>query len=116
MERPAKRQRCEDVASTTSDADVSTPDPSQVQISYERADLWFEDGNVVLVAEGAAFKVHRGVLSRNSEIFRDMFGVPQPEHGETFEGCPVVHLTDSKEDVRYMLSALCDTRNAYVAR
>ncbi|KAI0783929.1 hypothetical protein BC629DRAFT_1518200 [Irpex lacteus] len=35
--------------------------------------LWFEDGNVVLVAETTGFRVYRGLLARHSEIFHDMF-------------------------------------------
>ncbi|KAI0756283.1 hypothetical protein C8Q80DRAFT_1264361 [Daedaleopsis nitida] len=44
------------------------------------ADLWFEDGNVVVVAQQpeTAFRVHRGVLSRHSATFSDLFALPQP--------------------------------------
>ena len=46
-----------------------------------RGDPWFEDGNIILVPESesqVAFKVHRGVLSRHSEVFQSMFDIPQP--------------------------------------
>lgn len=50
-----------------------------------RGDPWFQDGNIVLMPESGsksesqvAFKVHRGVLSRHSEVFQTMFEVPQP--------------------------------------
>jgi hypothetical protein len=40
--------------------------------------IWFADGNIILVAAGsAAFKVHRGQLERHSEVFYDLFSVPQ---------------------------------------
>jgi hypothetical protein len=46
-----------------------------------RGDPWFADGNIILVPKSenqVAFKVHRGVLSRHSEVFRSMFDIPQP--------------------------------------
>ncbi|KAG0698779.1 hypothetical protein DFH29DRAFT_990994 [Suillus ampliporus] len=43
-----------------------------------RSDIWFADGNIVLIADSAAFKVHHGQLERHSEVFRDLFSVPQP--------------------------------------
>ncbi|KAI0657110.1 hypothetical protein C8Q70DRAFT_935130 [Cubamyces menziesii] len=52
-------------------------------------DLWFFDGNVVLVAQGIlAFRVHKGVLAHHSEVFKSWFtGVaPPPSHG-TIELC-----------------------------
>ncbi|KAH8101960.1 hypothetical protein BXZ70DRAFT_1007189 [Cristinia sonorae] len=81
--------------------------------AYEKGDLWFDDGNVVLVAEGTAFCVHRGVLSSKSDIFRDMFSIPQPLDEETYEGHSVVHLADLKADVYHMLAALYNGREYY---
>ncbi|KAI0783930.1 hypothetical protein BC629DRAFT_1518202 [Irpex lacteus] len=78
-------------------------------------EFWFEDGNIVLVAEGTGFRVHRGVLSRHSEVFRDMFLVPQPAEGEeTIEGCPVVRLTeDGAEEVALVLEILYDGGHSF---
>lgn len=83
----------------------------------KHSEFWFEDGNIVLVAEGAGFCVHRGVLSRHSEVFRDMFLVPQPAEGEeTIEGCPVVRLTeDGAEEVALVLEILYDGGHRYVS-
>lgn len=93
----AKRKRTEE------DADAK---------AIVRSDLWFEDGNIVLEAERTQFKVHRGLLSRNSSVFRDMFTVPQPSttEEEMVEGCAVVQLSDSAADVTYVLQALCERR------
>ncbi|KZP28181.1 hypothetical protein FIBSPDRAFT_275953 [Athelia psychrophila] len=73
-----------------------------------RSDIWFEDGNVVIQAEGKQFKVHRGVLAANSSIFKDMFAMPQPlaEGEKTVEGCPVIHVSDSAADIAIVLRAL----------
>lgn len=72
--------------------------------------LWFPDGNIVLIAQDAHFRVHRGVLSRNSEIFRVMFDLPQPsDAAETYiSECPAIPLSDRKSDVDCMLRALYD--------
>ncbi|KZP19048.1 hypothetical protein FIBSPDRAFT_791230, partial [Athelia psychrophila] len=74
-----------------------------------RSDVWYDDGNVVLQAQNTQFKVYRGVLAQSSSVFKDMFTFPQPPSAEMelIDGCPVVHLSDRAEDVRYILQALC---------
>jgi len=82
----------------------------------KHADLWFCDGSVILQAESTLFRVHKSQLSRRSTVFSDMFTLPQPPvmttHAtladETYEGCPVVELHDSAEDVENLLLALYD--------
>lgn len=69
-------------------------------------DLWFEDGTVVLVAGHCGFRVHKSILSRKSEIMKDLFTLAQPLDGETFETCPVVRLTDEPELVAAFLDLL----------
>lgn len=74
-------------------------------------DVWLEDGNVILAAQGVSFRAHRSVLSRNSEVFQDMFAFPQPEkQSENLEGCPVVQLSDNASELSHFLSALYDGR------
>ncbi|KAI0714930.1 hypothetical protein C8Q76DRAFT_728758 [Earliella scabrosa] len=75
------------------------------------AELWFEDGNVVVIAQQTAFRVHRGVLSRHSKTFGDVFTLPQsPDPGaiETMDGCPVVRIPDSSHDFKHLLHAMYD--------
>jgi hypothetical protein len=82
----------------------------------KHADLWFCDGSVILQADSTLFRVHKSQLSRRSTVFSDMFTLPQPPvmmtHAtladETYEGCPVVTLYDSAEDVANLLLALYD--------
>lgn len=59
----------------------------------------------MLVAGGVAFKVHRAILARHSHVFKDMISFPRPKQGEeeSFDGCPMVPLSDSAEDVAIML-------------
>lgn len=74
-----------------------------------RTDVWFPDGNIILVAGGAAFKVHKGQLERHSEVFQDLFSVPQPQDQVLFDGCPWVELLhDSASDLLHLLRALYD--------
>ena len=101
-------------------------------------EFWFMDGSVVLFAQDTMFRVHKSFIARHSVIFRDMFSLPQPKADEPLvlgdgkgaesgnerewkdgeglgsmgstevEGCPVVHLHDSPEDVASLLYALYD--------
>ncbi|KZP14548.1 hypothetical protein FIBSPDRAFT_796694 [Athelia psychrophila] len=100
-----------------STADQTTPESSvsddemQESVDPVRSDIWYDDGNVVLQADGTQFKVHKSILAQSSSVFNDMFGFPQPPSAGTdldhlVEGCPVVHLSDSAEEVRYMLQAV----------
>ncbi|KAI0045721.1 hypothetical protein FA95DRAFT_1560919 [Auriscalpium vulgare] len=79
-------------------------------------DLWFTDGSVVLQAESMLFRVHMSQLSRRSVIFHDMFSLPQPEvvttHAtrapETYDGCPLLLLYDTSDDLANLLIAIYD--------
>ena len=81
----------------------------------KHSELWFDDGNVVLVAEDTGFRVYRGLLARYSEIFRDMFRLPQPETtaAETYEGCPIVRMAeDGAEEWERVLGVLHDAKGS----
>jgi len=83
--------------------------PPEKFSSLVRSDFWFSDGNIVIVAGSAAFKVHRGQLERHSEVFSDLFSIPQPANQELIDGCAYVELQqDCPSDVFYFLSALYD--------
>jgi hypothetical protein len=99
--RASKRQRTGSSSSSEHGPQVKHSNP------------WFDDGNVILQAELAQFKVYSGILSSKSEVFRDMFSLPQPVGvDEVVEECPVVCLSDTAEDVRYVLEALYNGRLA----
>ena len=76
--------------------------------SYNRGDPWFEDGNIVLVAEQTSFKVHRGVLAKHSDVFQGLLGIPQPIDAEKLEGLPVIMMADNSDDLSVLLTALYD--------
>ncbi|KAJ7061820.1 hypothetical protein C8F01DRAFT_1138437 [Mycena amicta] len=69
-------------------------------------DLWFSDCGLVIRAEKTVFRVSRDVMAFHSPIFRDMLALPTPASAESFEGCPLVSLPDTAEDVTYFLKAL----------
>ena len=79
-------------------------------------DLWFEDGNVILIAENTGFRVFKNVLARHSEIFRDAFQMPQPATlEECFEGCPIVRMADDAAgEVAFILGMLFNDAHKYV--
>lgn len=71
--------------------------------------VWFDDGNVLLRAQDTLFRVYRGILGRESAVFRDMFALPQPANGEEVDeewGCPVVHAQDDVEEMELFLTAV----------
>ena len=79
-----------------------------------RSEYWFEDGNIILQADNILFRIHRSVLSRSSQIFKDAFAMPQPPSHENdhIEGCPVVPLADSADDIGNLISLLYDTEKS----
>ncbi|KAJ7759194.1 hypothetical protein B0H16DRAFT_1689134 [Mycena metata] len=84
---PAKRQRTDDASVT-------------------RSDIWYSDGGVVLQAQNTQFRVHWSLLAQSSSFFRDMQTLPQPPDQPSAEGCPIVELQDSAEDVKQLLTTL----------
>ncbi|KAL4244415.1 hypothetical protein ABKN59_010190 [Abortiporus biennis] len=61
-----------------------------------------------------AFRVHGSVLSMHSNVFRDMLGIPKPPNDDyLYDGCPIVPLSDTAEEVLIMLSALYDSISHY---
>ncbi|KIJ31697.1 hypothetical protein M422DRAFT_70824 [Sphaerobolus stellatus SS14] len=99
--QPNKRMRTSGVTDGSDRNGISSP-PSK-----SKSKAYHEDGNLVIVAGDVAFKVHRGLLTGRSNIFRDMFVVgSQLSCGETFDGCPVVRVSESEEYMAIFLKCL----------
>ena len=83
---------------------------STIAPAITRSSIWLSDGNIVLQAENTQFKVHQGYLARLSIIFSDVFSVPQPADGSQplVDGCAVLLLQDSAEDLFVALSEIYD--------
>ena len=69
----------------------------------------------MLIAESRSFRVHKSVLARTSDFFRDMFSLPQPppaqgdgedEDPEMTTQCPVIPTSESAEDLTHFLDAV----------
>ncbi|KAF9219772.1 hypothetical protein BS17DRAFT_716408 [Gyrodon lividus] len=87
-------------------------------------DLWFSDGSIVLRAENTLFRVHKSLLARHSGFFHDLFTLPQlvadaasslsssvipsVQSSGDIEGCQVLRLHDTPEDVANLLTTLVD--------
>ncbi|KAJ7161743.1 hypothetical protein C8R46DRAFT_1223037 [Mycena filopes] len=68
--------------------------------------LWFPDATLVLQAGNRLYRLFPGILAAKSLVFQDMLAFPQPATGETFDGCPLVRLSDRADDVTYFLKAI----------
>ncbi|KAJ7601582.1 hypothetical protein DFH06DRAFT_404503 [Mycena polygramma] len=85
-------------------------------MGLKRGEPWFDDGNVILATSldesdsQIAFRVHRSVMARHSEVFESMFLVPQPatDTVETMDGCQVVRMWDSPPELANLICALYD--------
>ncbi|CDO73029.1 hypothetical protein BN946_scf185007.g83 [Trametes cinnabarina] len=105
-----------------------SPSPPLEQLPYvegrlrfiKDSDFWFTDGNIVLMAmdfhlgaSSMAFCVHRGLLSRHSDVFGLSFeaGLPNPTTADilgTVADCPIVRISDSYHDFKCFLRAVYD--------
>ena len=83
------------------------PVPTSTPTDFARDEqFWFDDGSIVLVAQNIGFRVFRSLLAAQSTVFADMLTSGSPTVGEVYDGCPVVRLSDSPHDLRYLLRVL----------
>ena len=68
--------------------------------------FWLLDGNIILRAGHSALRVYRGILAQKSPVFRHMFDTRPLDAAETFNGRPVVRLSDHPEDLTDFLQYL----------
>ncbi|KAI0037441.1 hypothetical protein FA95DRAFT_1476849, partial [Auriscalpium vulgare] len=68
-------------------------------------DLWLDDGTLVIAAEGVLFRVYMSLLARHSDVFKEMFSLPQPATSlvDQVDGCPLVTFHDTASDAAHML-------------
>jgi hypothetical protein len=81
---------------------------SSTENEIRRGIPWLEDGNIVLQAENTQFRVHKSILTAHSDVFRDMFMMPQPPitSGDMVDGCSIVVMPDSAGDIGALLNAM----------
>ena len=69
-------------------------------------DFWFDDGNIVLVAENVGFCIYKGLLSSQSPVFSGLFSGNSLTADENVDGIPVVRILDSPIELRHLLRVL----------
>ncbi|KAI0691704.1 hypothetical protein C8Q76DRAFT_660872 [Earliella scabrosa] len=94
------------LASTKNVHSTSSPSGTPLDQLSRCEEFWLEDGNLVLVARDTVFRVYRQLLASQSPIFADMFASSSVEASETLDGCPVVRLSDSPQDLVHLLRVL----------
>ncbi|KAJ7141617.1 hypothetical protein C8R46DRAFT_1233746 [Mycena filopes] len=69
--------------------ETTMEDSPALELTREET-LWFTDATFVLQAENRLFRVSPGILAAKSPVFHDMLSFPQPQDGETVDGCPLL--------------------------
>ena len=91
------------------------PSSTLLPEKYKKNDeFWLADSNVILAVSipGSffrrlmAFRMYRRLISNQSGIFGDMFSSSNPSPDESLDGCPIIRLSDSAEDLTYFLRVL----------
>jgi hypothetical protein len=67
-------------------------------------DLWFEDGTIILQAGSTSFRVYKGLIAARAPALGDALENSE----ETIDGCPLVRLPDSPEDLTHFLRCIHD--------
>ena len=77
--------------------------------------FFFDDGNVILIAHGVAFRVFCSLLTKASSVFRKLLEPSaRPPDASTYQGCPVIWLPHERGEVEVMLSRICgQTRHVF---
>jgi hypothetical protein len=106
MEQCTLTEICGPFGERKEDDDETNPQVKVTVKVVRSSKFWFEDGNVVLQAEHTQFRLHRSVLSMHCSIFRDMFACSLPENGLTVDGCRLINLSETLEDVKNFVKIL----------
>lgn len=70
-------------------------------------DVWYADGNIILIAKNVGFRVYSGILREQSRALADMLSqVPPPAESATYEGCPIIWIPEDPRELSYFLKAL----------
>lgn len=87
----------------------------EIVIPIRHPDLCFNDGNIAILSNNNYFLVHQGLLCRHSEVLKTSINALQGRNDDpqSLEGCPVLHLQDSPEDIASFLVALYDGMCVY---
>jgi hypothetical protein len=108
-QRPGKRPRTQSAELKQEEADGRP--------TYEQhPELWFTDGNLVVVAEKTAFRIYRGVLVKHSAVLEDKLASVLDDGQIMYEGSPVLVLDDPAEWVAEMLALMFSLKTCVYLR
>jgi hypothetical protein len=69
------------------------------------------DANIIIRSSDLVdFRVHKSVLIMTSPFFSDLLSLPQPSDSETFDGLPVIQLSEDSELLNTLVSILYPVR------
>ena len=92
---PRKRPRPEDSG------------PATKQLPQAHEILWYDDGNVIVVAGSVTYRVHKSVLSKNSTVLRALVATAEIAAGKN---CVKVLLDDDPVSVEHLLYSLYNVK------
>ncbi|PIL26499.1 hypothetical protein GSI_12257 [Ganoderma sinense ZZ0214-1] len=104
--RPWKRTRLSTADFADPQSGPSASSSTSSSNLRRHPEIWYDDGNLVLVAGQFAFRIYRGLIAGQSTVFSDLFASSTSSLDETFEECPVIHLFDSPQDLVHLLRIL----------
>ncbi|KAF9227465.1 DNA topoisomerase IV, alpha subunit [Gyrodon lividus] len=99
------------MASTT-DFSTNRHSASETTSLVRHTDLSFADGNIVILADFDYFLVHRGLLTRHSEVLEHLIKSMDPT--PAIEGQPVLSLPEPSDSIACFLQALYDGTSVYL--
>ncbi|KAK7027754.1 hypothetical protein R3P38DRAFT_2939912 [Favolaschia claudopus] len=73
-------------------------------LNITRSDIWFDDGNIIVQAETTQFRLYKGALCASSAILKE--AVENLGESKGVEGCPILFLSDSSEDLGCLLHVM----------
>jgi hypothetical protein len=87
-------------------------------MSFHRdAELWFNDGNLVVRAESVMLRVYGSLLAAESSTLANLSRHAQPMDAELIDGCPAIYLYDNylRYDVTLCREAASSTTERFLA-
>ncbi|KAI0669061.1 hypothetical protein C8Q78DRAFT_978943 [Trametes maxima] len=104
MEEPSRKRARDDSGQSSHDVPgVAQSESVQATgVCIRDIEFWLDDGNIILNSRNVSFKVYKGMLAEHSDVFKSMYQIAQGVQApsEQQDGCPVVQLDDSPDDLR----------------
>lgn len=89
------------------DGRLSTQKGVQYMSYTKQKDGWYPDGSVIIAIQQTVFRLHRSLLSKQSEILRERFEAADDDPETQYhQSCPVVVLRGTPNDFAMLLKAM----------